>query len=408
MPLSTKEMSNRIRPQIDKAYKKELEKAKKKYEKEREKIMTTSKKDKDKEVIYRRINEDSGLDDIVKMKKQQAVSGELDKVLFQQEKEKNRREKGDEEIKIIKEDQPNVIQQAFMADPEKLKDLSAEEIMKYGMIMGGGSGKGIDPTSMLLMNMFGGKNQSSIKDFVDLFSVLKKMDKDEGQGGQPNWMQQIVVIMNLMKMMNPQQGQPKDDRMEYMLTKIFDMLSKRDADKDVWLREKIRDLEMRGQSDPMGEAARFINFFKGFKGLLGGTQTPEGMEHEFKMSELDHKYAKESAEMEKNDKRMEQVQGILDKSIGKIAEAFAQPAADKLKEKITESLNPQPEQPENTYRTQRFQTTVPVTKPIDLIEQELNIEQPPEVSYEPIVEPRQPPVRKKRKMQVFSQEESNK
>ncbi len=84
----------------------------------------TNKKEENKDLKKNKFKE---LQEIVKMKKQQSISNELDEVIHEQEKRKNQRE-GKTPIQMLIEKEPEKFK-------ERLEGMSMEDVAKFSMLL---------------------------------------------------------------------------------------------------------------------------------------------------------------------------------------------------------------------------------------------------------------------------------
>jgi hypothetical protein len=147
----------------------------------------------------------------------------------------------------------------------------------------------------------------------------------------------MIMMMNMMNnMMNQNNQQPKQDNSNSRIleTLINTINGQRDIEKQI-LMDKMKELEMRTMgNDPLGEAKRVVDYMKTFRSMFGNNSSPEALEHERKLKEMEFKQRKQLHEEESRDRRMEQIGEMVNKSLGTFAEVLSKPAGEAVKRQI--------------------------------------------------------------------------
>jgi len=283
------------------------------------------------------------------MKKQKAVVNELDSLIHEQEKSKKLRESNENMTQNpTKQRVPSPMETFIAANPEKLKDMTIEEVAKLSMFTNSGGSGGSDPLSMLMaMNMNKGNNGggNALQEKL-LGMVIEKMFKDNNNGSKgsgDNELLKYVMQQNLqtqelmMKMITQKNEPPKQDNQNNLFMKeLFAMVKGQTDFENSFLRDKINTLEMRQNSnDPLGEAKRMMDYITTFKGAFsGGNTTPEAMEHELKMKGMTYDQKRQETEDARRTTNMEQIGSMINNTIETFGKILGEPIAEAAKSKI--------------------------------------------------------------------------
>lgn len=289
------------------------------------------------------------LADIVNLRKQKAVANELEEFIHEQEERKKERDHKPkkEQKKEQTESQPTLLQMLLAKNPDKISELSMDDVMKMSMLMGGGGGNGgVDPLGMMMMM---GMNQNNNGNDMNnelmklMFKKLFDEDKkgDSGMSKILEWMmiqnmQQQQMFMNMLK--NNGDSNKKKDESNPLLKEMLSLIKGQSNIKEQMLMDKLKELEYRTQSsDPLGEAKRMMDYMKSFKSFFGSqNQSPEMLEHERKMKEMEFDQNRQLKEEEIQGQRMAQIGDMINKGIGTFADVLSKPAADAIKTKLDE------------------------------------------------------------------------
>jgi len=301
---------------------------------------------KEEEVKYVKASTFDGLKEIVDMKKQKAVANELDSLIYEQEILKNKRSKNTMSDRESEPKRANPLELYLAANPEKIKDMSMEEITKLSMLMN--TNGGADPLmSILLMNMDKKGNNGGGNDLTQqiLGVLVKKMlDGNSGEKKTNNdteifklMMQQNMQTQQMMMGMIMQKNEaPAENSQNTFMKEMFGMQREKSDFENSFLKDKIRELEIRSQgSDPLGEAKRMIDYVKTFGSLFGGqNNSPEAMEHELKLRELNFEQQRQVNEESRRVANMEQIGSMINNTIETFGKVLGEPIAEAAKSKI--------------------------------------------------------------------------
>lgn len=330
MPLSTKEIQKRMRDRLKQSGSSDIKKIEKKYKDDREKDM--AKKETEKKTTTSKIKLPTGLEEIVSMKKQKAVANELDELIWQQEQKRVSREKGEKEP-ILQQPENNPITDLYKEHPERLEGISEDAIMKLAMLQSTGkSGSGgMNPLAMMMMM---NQNQpSNIVELVTALKTLKEMSGEDNKSSGNNEMMTTMMMFLLQQNMQQAKQAPrheKNDR-DTLTTELIKLITKQSNLERQVIMDKMKDLEYRQTSDPLGEAKKMIDYMKTFKTLFGGALSSDGMKHEIDLKKLEYDHAKDQIKAQEVDKRMNQVGEYVEKAIQTVGKLVSTPAADKIK-----------------------------------------------------------------------------
>lgn len=346
-------MKKALDPQVKKASQAAVNKIKNdiKNKQNQAKNMTPKKET---EVRYVKETSFDGLKELVEMKKQKAVANELDTMIFEQNKEKERRTHGTTQEK---ERVPSPIEIWIAENPDKLKNMSQEEVTKLSMIINPSGGSDLS-TLMTIMNMKGNNNGDGKLSEKILGLMVEKMFKNEGSGKSGNGEMDIIKMMMqqnmktqemIMNMVIKQNAPQKETQTNTFMKEIFGMVKSQSDFENSMLREKIKDIELRqNQTDPLGEAKRMMDYINTFKPLLGGgNATPEAMNHELKLKEMAFDHEKVKNDEAHRVANMNQIGDMINNTVETLGKVFGEPVAEAAKAKIeqyTENVkNPPPE-----------------------------------------------------------------
>jgi hypothetical protein len=316
---------------------------------------------KETEVRYVKASPFEGLKEIVEMKKQKAVANELDSLIFEQEKLKKIRNSNGSMTENKNKPRVATPMETFIAaNPDKLKDMTIEEVAKLSMFTNSGGSGGSDPLSMLMaMNMNkgnnGGENDLQTKLLGMLMEKMIKGNGDANKSGGDMEMVKLMMQQNmqtqnmLMSMVMKKDEAPKQDPNNLFMKELFSMVKGQTDFENTFLRDKIQNLEMRQNSnDPLGEAKRMMDYIKTFKGFFGGGNTsPEAMNHEIKLKELTYEQARQATEDARRTANMAQIGEMINNTISTFGQILGEPIAEAAKSKIEafteQAKNPPPE-----------------------------------------------------------------
>jgi hypothetical protein len=298
------------------------------------------------ETVYVKASTFDGLKEIVDMKKQKAVANELDSLIYEQEILKNKRNKNTMSDRESEPKRANPLEMYVAANPEKIKNMSMEEITKLSMLMNPSGGT--DPLmSILLMNMDKKGNNGGGNDLTQqiLGVLVKKMlDGNNGEKKTNNdteifklMMQQNMQTQQMMMSMIMQKNEaPAENSQNTFMKEMFGMQREKSDFENSFLKDKIRELEIRSQgNDPLGEAKRMIDYVKTFGSLFGGQNTtPEAMEHELKLRELNFEQQRQVNEESRRVANMEQIGTMINNTIETFGKVLGEPIAEAAKSKI--------------------------------------------------------------------------
>lgn len=298
----------------------------------------------------------SALREIVNMKRDKAVANELEEVIFNQDERRKDRESKDERTSNSNNSppQPSIIQSYLNENPDKLKELTMEDVMKLSVINNnnnnGGNAVAYDPMNTIMMmglkgqngnNNNGGDNMQTeiMKMIIQDFLNKKNQPVASNEGGDmiklmmAQMQQQNQLVLQLIANKN----QPAQSQSPPMMKDLLNIVQGQNSLQQNMLMDKIKQLEYQTQgADPLGEAKRMMDYMKTFKTFFGGAASPDSMEHEYKMKTLEFEQGKQLKEEELKDIRMSQIGDIINKGIGTFADALAKPTADIMSQKLTE------------------------------------------------------------------------
>lgn len=311
------------------------------------------------------------LRDIVDIKKQKAIANEYDSLIYEQKIEKDKRsQKGS--TPIYNSGVINPIQAVIANDPDKLKNMTLEEAKKLSMFT----------------NKSGSSN-SNISDIKEVIMAVNEMKKTDGGNGSLS--DKIIGILldkafnnnggntqktenstdnTILKYMMEQNLKTQEMLINIMtkkneapvqqnngLVKEFITLFQSQNDlKNSILVDKFNNMEARMQGgDSLGEMKKTVDFMKSVKGFFGSeSTTPETMNHELKMKEMDFNQSQQVKEENMRDGRMMYIGDMIKEGIGVLGKTFSEPIAEAAKDKIeqfTESIkNPKEKVPREKVR----------------------------------------------------------
>lgn len=294
------------------------------------------------------------LGDILKIKKQRAVSNELDDLIHEQEVIKKKRLNSENDKEEEKEEEvkgaPSIIEAMLASDPDKIKDLSMEDAMKFSMLQGGNSGSSMNPLAMMMM---GGLNTPKDNGGNMMAEVMKGLiskvfsDEKKNNGGD-NDMMKLMMAQNmqtqqmLMKaLIANKNGNNNSPERDTVLKEMLTLIRDREKQKENLLMDKLREVEMRANSgDPLNDLKRMMDYMNSF-GILDRNANPEMLEHQRKMKEMQFNQEKELRHEELKDHRVNQVSNMIDKAVGSFADILSKPMGKAVKSKLDEMAQPQ-------------------------------------------------------------------
>lgn len=287
------------------------------------------------------------LRDIVKIRKQKAVINELGGLIHEQTQEKMAREGTNVQTQAI----PTPMQ-TFLADnPEKIKDMSVEDVAKLSMMSNPSGSSNPMPMVMALVELIKGSNNGGgNNDLVAkiLGMILEKMFQGNNGGNiqkedsgmskfMEYMMQQNIQNQNLLiKLIETKNSAPTANPNNEFMKEMFGVVKSQGDLENTFLKDKLREMEARIQpSDSLGEAKKVIDFMGGFKTFLGTTpQTPEALNHEVKIKEMDFEQARQLREEKTQTSRMEYIGDMIQNTVKSFGKALGEPVADAAKAKI--------------------------------------------------------------------------
>ena len=359
--MKASEIKKALDPQVKKAAQNTVNKIKKDIKKQNQ-MKNNMPPKKETEVKYVKESPFGGLKEIVDMKKQKAISNEFDSLIFQQEVEKKKRTEGSSPEQQKQPRPPTPLEIFLAANPDKIKDMSIEEITKLSMLNSSG---GSDPLAMILMSNLNNKNNEGGNDLTQkiLGVVIEKMfsNNNNGNAKKDNGDMEIFKMMMaqnmqtqqmMMNMITKQNAPPQENQNNTFMKEIFGMVKGQSDMENTMLREKLKELEMRqNQNDPLGEAKRMLDYVKTFGGAFGGgAATPAGMNHELKMKELQFDQQKQNNEEVRRSASMDQIGGMINNTIETFGKILSKPIAAAAKSKL-EQYTEQAKNPEKKPKT---------------------------------------------------------
>jgi hypothetical protein len=339
--MNLNKIEDAIRPAAKRATTTEVKKRKKKRKKEKKSTKGKS--------TMGKSNSDptDDLGDILNIKKQRAVSNELDDLIYEQEQIKRKRlNQGDEEKTEKRKEgrgTPSIMEALLANDPEKIKDLSMEDAMKFSMLQGGNGGSSADPLMAMMMSGLNAPKDNGGDMMGEIMKGLinKVFSNDEKKSGGDNDIMKLMMAQNmqtqqmLMKALiaNNNKGNGSSER-DTVMKEMLELIRDREKQKESLLMDKLREVEMRASSgDPLNDLKRMMDYMNSF-GILNQNQNPEVLEHQRKMKELEFQQQREMREEELKDKRVNQVSNMIDKAVGTFADVLSKPTAQAVKSKL--------------------------------------------------------------------------
>lgn len=341
--MKASEIKKSLDPQIKKASQTAVNKIKANIKKQNQMKNMTAKKE---EKVY--VKADStfdGLKQIVEMKKNKAVANELDGLIFEQDRLKEKREKGDSSEEQKQARTPSPLEVYFAANPDKIKDMSIEEVTKLSMLMSP-SGGGSDPLiSLMMMGMNKNNDGGDLTQKILGVLVERLLTNNNGNGKKEGGDMEIFKLMMqqnmqtqqmMMGMITKQNALPPENQNNSFMKEIFGMMKGQSDLENSMLREKLHELEMRqNQTDPLGEAKRMLDYVKTFGNAFGsGNQSPEAMKHELDMKNMDYEQNRQAKEGHMRTQRMDQIGGMINNTIETFGKVLGEPMAEAAKAKI--------------------------------------------------------------------------
>jgi hypothetical protein len=312
--------------------------------KQEEKIMPTKKEPEDRE--QRKPFDD--LRDIVNIKKQKAVANELDSLIYDQTQERHQREGSNVVAPNNSRMGLSPLEVMLAENPEKVRDMSVEDATKLSMFTNKSGGRAGSDVYQLITALGLNKNNNNSNGGLTEKILGILLDKVLDNGGNKNnsssndkfmefMMQQNLktqeLLMNLLTKQNaPAENKNNNDFMK----ELFGIVKNQGSMENSFLRDKLREMEMRIQGgDSLGEAKRVIDYIKTFKGFFGNDRTtPETMDHELKLKQMDFDQDRQLKEERSRTSRMEQIGSMINNTIETFGKVLGEPVAEAAKAKI--------------------------------------------------------------------------
>lgn len=314
-------------------------------------------------VVYVKENTFGGLKEIVEMKKNKAVVNELDSLIHEQEVQKNKRNNPNTNTEP-QDKKPTPLEVILATDPDRIKNMSNEEMIKLAAMGGGG-----DQFSNMIMALNMGKknNNNNGENLSDklLGMVVEKLfkgsngDADKSNGDMEMFklmMQQNMQTQNMMMGIIMKNNEaPAENSNNMFMKEMFDMQRSKSDFENTFMKDKLRELELRAQSnDPLGEAKRLMDYMKTFGGGFGGGNvTPESMNHELKLKELSFEQQRQTTEESRRTQNMEQIGTMINNTIETFGKILGEPIAEAAKSKI-EQYSENVKNPQESAPVQRL------------------------------------------------------
>jgi len=328
------------------------------------------------------------LADIVKIKKQKAVINELGGLIYDQKQEKKERE-GNVHVQTQNNPKKPTPMDIYLAqNPEKVKDMSVEDVVKYTIMTNpSGNSNGLG----MAMAMGGLKNNNNgnggLSDKI-LGMLIDKVFNNNGGNNQKAasstdntilkyMMEQNLKTQEMLINIMSKKNEPPVQQNNIWQKELFTLVQNQSDLKNSMLIDKLKDMEMRMQgSDSLGEMRKVIDFVKSIKGVFGGeATTPEAMTHELKVKEMDFNQSRQIKEENMRDGRMIYIGDMIKEGIGVLGKTFSEPIAEAAKDKIeqfTESIkNPKEKVPRNKISPEILKQEIDLGN-LDTFENELN------------------------------------
>ena len=329
-------------PQVKKASQNAVNKIKNNIKKQNLNKMPAKKET---EIRYVKDNSFDGLKQLVDMKKQKAVVNELDSMIFEQNKEKEQRLKGNSSEQQTQQKPPSPLEVWVATHPEEIKNMSMEEITKLSMLMNSGSSDPLTSLMMMGMNKNNGGGENSLQTKLLGMVIEKMFNNNEGNGKKESGDMDIIKMMiaqnmktqeMIMNMVIKQNAPKPENQNNTFMKEIFGMIKGQSDQENSMLREKLNNLEMRqNQTDPLGEAKRMLEYVKTFGGAFGGgNQTPATMKHELDIKNMDFEQKRLTKEEARRESNMEQIGGMINNTIETFGKILSEPIAEAAKKKI--------------------------------------------------------------------------
>jgi len=308
------------------------------------------------------------LRDIVSIKKQKAVANELDSMIFDQNEEKERRLQGkNNNNNNNTTSQPSPMNVLLSEHPEKIKDMSIEDVTKLSIMQNssGNSNSSLIPMLLDINKNNNGNNGNGLTEKLLGVLIEKALSGNNNgnnqNGNSNNEIIKLIMTQNqqnqqmLMKMMEIRNtpSSTNNSNNDFM-KEMFGMVKNQGDLENTFLREKLRDMEQRIQpTDSLGDAKRMMEYAQSFKGFFGGgNQTPEGLEHDLKMKTLEYEQNRQINEENRRSANMNQIGEMVTTAIGAFGKALGEPIVEAAKTKVeqfTESVI----HPENQPKVKR-------------------------------------------------------
>jgi len=286
------------------------------------------------------------LRDIVTIKKQKAVANELDSLIYDQKQEKEKRD--EKEINNKSPPIPSPMDTYLKNNPEKamkeIKEMSMKDAIKMSMITNKSGGSDAALTAMLLEKGNNNGDGGGLKDKI-IGHLLDKAFNNNGNNQKESSNNELIKFMMqqnlqnqqlLIKVIEDKKSTPTNSSNNDFMKEILGMVKSQGDFENSFLRDKLRDMEQRIQpTDSLGEAKRVMDFMGGFKTFFGATpQTPDGLNHELKMKELEYEQNRQINEEHMRTKRMDNLTEMINTAIGGIGKVLSEPIAEAAKAKV--------------------------------------------------------------------------
>jgi len=295
----------------------------------------------------------NGLKEILNMKKNKAVANEYDSLIYEQERLKEKRLNIDTPNNPSKN--PSPMEVMLSQNPEKVKDMTLEDAAKLAMFTNPSGSSDLSMLMGLTKGLKGNGNDSELTNKI-LGIVIEKMFNDKNNGGQKvdsgndKFMEYMMkqnlqtqeILMNMMEKRN--NPAPVENKNDGLVEKLFGLVKSQGDMENSFLKERIKQLEVNQNqvADPLDQTVRVVDMMKNIGGFIGGQpKTKDGLEHDFKMKNLEYEQTRQLSEENRRASNMNQISEMINETIKTFGKVLSEPIAEATKakmEQFTESV----------------------------------------------------------------------
>ena len=295
----------------------------------------------------------NGLKEILNMKKNKAVANEYDSLIYEQERLKEKRLNIDTPNNPSKN--PSPMEVMLSQNPEKVKDMTLEDAAKLAMFTNPSGSSDLSMLMGLTKGLKGNGNDSELTNKI-LGIVIEKMFNDKNNGGQKvdsgndKFMEYMMkqnlqtqeILMNMMEKRN--NPAPVENKNDGLVEKLFGLVKSQGDMENSFLKERIKQLELNQNqvADPLDQTVRVVDMMKNIGGFIGGQpKTKDGLEHDFKMKNLEYEQTRQLSEDNRRSSNMNQITEMINETVKTFGKVLSEPIVEATKSKIeqfTESV----------------------------------------------------------------------